>query len=496
MSEFLFVNPPAPSPAEHAEYGTMAPPLGIGYVAASLREAGYTISAVDLALSKDPLEDLKIAIYRENPVIIGFYTLTQSYYATELLLREVKAIHPEAVTWVGGPHVSYEVEEALHSGFEIVFLFEAEATVVEVANCQLRGKGKLEDIKGIAFLQDDKVIKTLPRAREKTLDSLPYPARDIFPMHQYVRPGIIMSSRGCPIKCIFCIASTFEDAYRYRSPGNVMEELREMHEKWGVNDFYFADNVFTTHRPRAKKIADLIRESELPIGWYCVSRVDYVTPELMQHLASAGCYRIELGVESANMGVIETMKKRINIDQVHRACDIILSFDMQPMFTFQVGHPDDTLETIEATLTLAATLRERGAGTYLSITTPYPGTPLLINRGKYKIKIETWNWEEFRWSNPVYSTDNFTRNDLRHAVYRDALSMQWTLVSGLFKDPPSAPWFRFAEGQTSQYKLPLRPKKKEKPPIKIKELQPESPEKRINLPILQVERSNLQVGRE
>lgn len=491
MSEFLFVNPSVPSPTEHAKYGAMAPPLGIGYVAASLREAGYTVSVVDLALSNDPLEDLKTAIHREDPAVIGFYTLTQSYYATEFLLEEAKAVHPEAVIWVGGPHVSYQIEEALHSGFEIVFLFEAEATVVEVANCQLRGKGKLEDIKGIAFLQDDKVVKTSPRPREKTLDSLPYPARDILPMHQYVRPGTIMSSRGCPIKCIFCIASTFEDAYRYRSPGNVMGELREMYEKWGVNDFYFADNVFTTHHARAKKIADLIRESRLPIGWYCVSRVDYVTPELMQHLASAGCYRIELGVESASMSVIKTMKKRIEIDQVYRACEIILSVGMQPMFTFQVGHPDDTLETIEATLTMAASLRERGAGTYLSITTPYPGSPLLVNREKYGIKMETWNWEEFRWSNPVYSTENFTRNDLRRAVYRDMLSMQGAIANGLFNDPPSAPWIRFAQGQNAQYKLPPPPKQEAKQPLKIAERKPESPEKRINLPVLQVDRSNL-----
>jgi radical SAM superfamily enzyme YgiQ (UPF0313 family) len=220
-----------------------------------------------------------------------------------------------------------------------------------------------------------------------------------------------------------------------------------------------------------------------------------VTPELMQHLASAGCYRIELGVESASMDVIKTLKKNIKIEQVNRACDIILSFGMQPMFTFQVGHPDDTPATIEATLALAAQLRERGAGTYLAITTPYPGTPLLINREKYMIEMETWDWEEFRWSNPVYSTQNFTRNDLRRAVYRDALSMQKVRLSGLFKDPLSAPWLRFANGQTSSYTLPPPPQNEEEPPLKLTARNPESPEKRISLPLIQVDRSNLQVGR-
>jgi radical SAM superfamily enzyme YgiQ (UPF0313 family) len=447
------------------------------------------VSAVDLALSNDPSEDLKIAIQREAPDIIGFYTLTQNYYATEFLLRAAKAIHPDAKTWVGGPHVTYTVEETLRSGFDIVFVFEAEQSVVQAADCLLRGKGKLQNVNGIAYLQDHQVIKTPPRPREKTLDSLPYPARDLFPMHQYRRPGTIMSSRGCPLKCIFCIASNFEDAYRYRSPENVMGEVREMYEKWGVNDFYFIDNVFTTHRARARRIADLIRESALPIGWYCVSRVDYVTPALMQHLASAGCYRIELGVESADMSVIETLKKHIKIEQVHRACDIILSFGMQPMFTFQVGHPNDTRETIAATLDLASSLRERGAATYLSITTPYPGTPLLIERDKYGLKMESWNWEDFRMSNPVYSTEAFARNDLKRAVFQDALSMQRAVAGGLIKDPPSAPWLRFTHGNSSGYKLPPPPREEAEPPLEITERNPESPARVVTLPLLQVNRS-------
>src|SRR5208337_2671861 len=123
---------------------------------------------------------------------------------------------------------------------------------------------------------------------------------------------------------------------------------------------YFIDNVFTTHRKRAREICRLIREADLPIGFYCVSRVDYVSQALMQDLASAGCYRIELGVESADFDVIETTRKKITIDQVRRAADVILNLGMQPMFTFQVGHPDDTPASIEATLALSEELRSIG----------------------------------------------------------------------------------------------------------------------------------------
>jgi radical SAM superfamily enzyme YgiQ (UPF0313 family) len=490
MVDFLFISPPTPSPAEHAEYSVMAPPLGIGYVAAMLREAGYTVDAIDLAVADDPVPEMIEALRRAEPTIIGFYSLTQSYYATERLLRLSKEVCPGAITWVGGPHVSYEYEHALRkSGFDIVFIFEAEYSSVEVADAQLRGKGTLKDIAGIAFLDETgTLVKTPTRERERTLDSVPYPARDLFPIHKYIRPGTIMSSRGCPLKCIFCIASTFEDAYRYRSPENVFGEMKQMYENWGINDFYFVDNVFTTHRARARKIAHMIRESGLPVGWYCVSRVDYVSPQLMQDLAAGNCYRIELGVESADLAVIDTMKKHIKIEQVRRAAEIILHLGMQPMFTFQVGHPDDTPDSIEATLTLLNEMRELGAGTYLSITTPYPGTPLYLGLEKYGVTLETTDWEDFRWSNPTYSSKNFDRNLLRKAVYSEARNLTEAVRLGKVKDPPAAPWLRFGKNPNG-YVPPPPCKSKDAGTLKIEERKSEAPQRKVTLPMLQIKRN-------
>lgn len=493
MTEILFVNPPVPAPKEHSAYGVMAPPLGILYCCATLRQAGFEVAAIDLQLSRDPVADLKNALERHDPRIVGFYALTQGYYAAEYYHHLTRSLNPDVITWTGGPHVSYEYEHALKvSGFDVVFRFEAEYSVVEVAKAQLRNSGRLQDVSGIVFLDGEEVVMTAARAREKNLDEYPYPARDLAPIHEYTRPGTVMSSRGCPLKCIFCIASTFEDAYRYRTPENVVGELREMYENWGINDFYFVDNVFTTHRQRARQISRLIRESGLPIGWYCVSRVDYVSQVLMQDLASAGCYRIECGVESAHADVIDTMKKRIKIEQVLNAADVILGLGMQPMFTFQVGHPDDTPASIEMTLKMIETLRDRGAGTYLSVTTPYPGTPLFVDRGsKYKFKWETDSWEDFRMSNPTYSTANFTTNDIRQAIFREARSLRAALAQGKVRDPAAAPWIRFAPG-AEKVILPDPPKEDDKAPLRTSKqtltLDTATKGKRTTLPVLQVNR--------
>ncbi len=285
MTEILFVSPPTPSPTEQGGYSTMSPPLGLGYVASALRDAGFTVAAVDLGFSADPHEDLRAAMILHDPRIVGFTTSTQAYHATERLVRDVRELNPDVITWIGGPHVAYEWEAALtQSGFDVVFFFEAEDSAVEAAVCQLRQQGRLADVAGIAIRDDGHLVRTAARVWEKSLDRLPRPARDLFEIHRYARPGTIMSSRGCPLKCIFCIASTFEDAYRYRSPEDVFDELRHMHEQYGIQDFYFVDNVFTTMRSRARAICKLIRDSNLPVGWYCVSRVDYVNPVLMQDL--------------------------------------------------------------------------------------------------------------------------------------------------------------------------------------------------------------------
>ncbi|MBK1663614.1 radical SAM protein [Rhodospirillum rubrum] len=484
MVDILFVSPPTPSPEEHAGYNLNAPPLGIGYLAAILRENGFEVDAIDLAFSDKPVADLRQKLRESDPRVVGFYTTTVTYYGTERLLAAVRKDHPEAITWVGGPHVSYEYETALaSSGFDVVFLFEAEHSVLEAAKVQLRGKGRLDDVAGIAFRRDGRTIKTTPRAREKSLDIFPYPARDLFPIKKYTRPGSIMSSRGCPVKCIFCIASTFEDAYRYRSPENVVGEMKLMYEQWGINDFYFVDNVFTTYRARAREICRLIREADLPIGWYCVSRVDYAEPELMQDLASAGCYRIELGVESGDPSVIGGMKKHISLAHVYRAADVILNLGMQPMFTFQVGHPHDTLDSIEATLRLAEEIREMGAGAYLSVTTPYPGAPMMIEREKYGIVLETTNWEDFRWSNPTYRTATLSRNDIRKAIYRGAVGMARTLAEGKFQDPPSAPWLRFGPNGNGM-RLPPPPTSRSDDDTALFSV----PDRKRTLPVLQVAR--------
>jgi radical SAM superfamily enzyme YgiQ (UPF0313 family) len=148
--------------------------------------------------------------------------------------------------------------------------------------------------------------------------------------------------------------------------------------------------------------------------------VDLITKELVEMLRMAGCKAIEIGVESGDQGIIDAMGKHICIKDVPKVADIVLNVGIQPMFTFQLGSPYDTDLTINKTRQLANIVRRKGAMTFFSIMTPFPGTPLAERAKDLNITIHAKEWSEYRTSNPVYDTKYLDRMSFRRALYQEA----------------------------------------------------------------------------
>ena len=422
--EVLLINPPMWSPAAHASFNALCPPLGLGYLAASLLREGASVEILDLSVSDDPTEDLKAALARCSPRIIGITTVTQNWFLAQLIARQARQTCSEAFLITGGPHVSYLWKEVLSDGvFDAVALFEAEQTIAELYRRTRDGKSDFHEIAGLALHNGHAPFLAEERPLEKQLDSIPYPARQLLPMSRYGRPGTIMTSRGCPMKCIFCISSTYEGSYRPRSAENVLAELCELRRVWGIREAYLIDNVFTVNCERVHTIcAGMLRE-KLDMQFNCVSRADLVTEELVRCLKAAGCIRIEIGVESGVQEIIDKLEKHIEVEQVARAADIVLAAGITPMFTFQIGSPFETPESLEQTHRLAASLRAKGAVTFFSTMTPFPGTPLVERAEKLGVRIHASAWSEYRTSNPIYDTPHMDRNSFRRALFRESVSI-------------------------------------------------------------------------
>lgn len=436
MSNVLLINPPMWSPSAQAAFDGLCPPLGLGYLAASLLQVGATGEIVDLAVSADPRAELRRALDRAKPRMVGITSVSQNYDLALDAARAARELAPNALIVMGGPHVSYCWQDVLeHSEADVVVLFEGERTIVELLQAIDSGRDigtRLADIAGIAYREGDSAVQTPARPHETDLSALPHPARHLLPMARYARPGTIMTSRGCPKKCIFCISSTYEGDYRPRAAADVLDELAELRFVWGLRDLYFIDNVFTVDAERVRTICHGIIKAGLDIRFDCVSRANLVTEELMGWLYAAGCRRIEIGVESGSQQVIEQLRKGIELSQVRRAADITLGQGITPMFTFQVGSPFDTPETLEATHRLAAELRAKGAITFFSIMTPFPGTPLAEHANELGVSIHARSWRDYRTSNPITDTSHLSHNDLRRALYRETVAqLHEGIVAGM-----------------------------------------------------------------
>lgn len=420
MAQVMLINPPMWSPRDHATFNALCPPLGLGYLAACLLQEGFSVCILDLNVTPRPDEALKAALIEDEPRLVGITALTQNYFLAQEVARTVKAVWNDAFVVLGGPHASYLYEETLAEPVvDAVVLFEGEQTIVDLTRKLEKKTPDLGDVAGLAFRRGEQVVLTKSRPHEKHLDRLPFPARHLLPMAQYGRPGTIMTSRGCPEKCIFCISSTYEGAYRMRGAANVVEELSTLRNTWGIREIYFIDNVFTVNAQRVRDICQQIIDRRLDIQFHCVSRANLVTEEVISWLKAAGCQRIEIGVESGSQSLIDAYQKHITLDQVYRAADIVLGAGLRPMYTFQIGSPFETEASLEATHNLAAELRAKGAITFFSIMTPYPGTPLALKAQEFGIQIQARDWREYRTSNPVYDARQLDRNQFRQALYRE-----------------------------------------------------------------------------
>lgn len=421
MNTVILVQSRVWSPAEHAYLNSYCPPLGIGYLAACLESRGAHVIVLDMNTSLHDDAYLSSLIVSHKPLMVGFSSYTQNYALALQTAERVKRLCPDTFVIMGGPHVSYEYRDALsHDFIDAVARFEAEYAIVDLYEKLLDDARDLSGIPGIAYRgSPGEVIETHNRPFEKDLDRFPFPARHLLPMDEYARPGTIQSSRGCPKKCIFCIASTFEGQYRTRSAENVVEEIGVLRYTYNIHDIYMIDNVFTVNARRVERICDLILNNGIDIRFHCVSRADLVTPGLIARLKEAGCVSIEIGVESGSQEIIDLCQKGIALEDVRRAADITLNSGIRPMFTFQIGSPYETAKSLSATLDLAEQLRRMGAITLFSVMTPFPGTPMLRDMEQLGLKVHADSWYDYRTSNPVYDTRQLTRNDFRKALYSE-----------------------------------------------------------------------------
>ena len=259
---------------------------------------------------------------------------------------------------------------------------EPELTVLNLVK-GISFKNDITGIKGISFIKDGKIINNPDAERNKDLDNLPFPAYDLLPMEKYSythadipRPfSIIMSSRGCPFDCIYCLKVMMKDFYIVRSPENVIAEIKHLIKEFDVRGIYFQDWEFTIDKDRVKKICGLILENNLDIKWGCNARANDLSDELVEKMEKAGCVRINIGFETASQKLLDICKKNIKISDVQKAIDICKEYKINIGIYSILNLPGETRETIKETEKFLADNKLETMCTP-NLPTPYFGTEL------------------------------------------------------------------------------------------------------------------------
>jgi anaerobic magnesium-protoporphyrin IX monomethyl ester cyclase len=360
------------------------PPLGVAYIAASLREAGHSVKVLDCTFLQK--SDALSAARAAHAQVIGIYCMVTML---EDCLWFAKELRDQCRLLIaGGPLPTCDPLPFLER-FDIVVRGEGEQTMTDILQADAQGSD-FGSVAGIVYrarpaLPDDPketIAFTPHRPFEKALDRLPFPARDLLPNEEYIRYAkkkygysitTVMSTRGCPYQCEFCSNVVFGGSYRERSAARVVDEIEDALQL-GYERISFADDVFTMNRRRVLEVCQEIHRRGLQFNWECLGRVDAIDLPTAAEMKRAGCTRIYFGIESGDDRVLKLMNKKITTAQARAAVEAAHQAGLEVGAFFILFYPGETDDTVLATLRFAASLPLDYIG--LSMPYPLPGTAL------------------------------------------------------------------------------------------------------------------------
>ncbi|MGD0996126.1 MAG: radical SAM protein [Candidatus Bathyarchaeia archaeon] len=374
----VLANPPYPEDVPQAVFI----PLGISYLVAVLEEKGYEVDVVDCQVSRPSQKELEDKFRSLNPDIIGVTSATVTYLPALQILKAAKTALPNCLTMIGGPHVTVMDERTFteSADVDIVVRGEGEQTMLELTALVSNGNLKsLSEVAGITFKKNGQIFRTPDRPFIEDIDSFPYPAHKHFDVTRYKISGVtympIITSRGCPFNCAFCLASKMcGKGFRTRSPSKVVDELEWLRDTFGAGAFAFYDDTFTFDVKRAIAICDEMKTRKFELPWDCRTRVDKVSKELLTKLRSTNCQLIHFGVESGSQQMLNIMRKGTTVEQNARAIKMAKDSGILVAISLVIGYPGETPKMLQQTIDFIH--KTKPDYVYMCEAVPYPGTEL------------------------------------------------------------------------------------------------------------------------
>ncbi len=403
QSNVILINPPWFF--AHERDIILSQNLGLGYLAAFLVEHGHKVTIID-ALAEGVSNRRKIIEKKKSFLQVGldyekiaqkiprdadFIGISAPFTNNASIVKElakvIKGYFPTKPILLGGVYPSLTPVHAFCPEIDYYVIGEGEIPLLEIAS----GVNP-EQVQGVlAYGQSNKKIEKAKVIAK--LDTIPFPSRNKLPMSQYLsfcsprkdkpKTASMITSRGCPYDCTFCsIHSITGYKWRMRSAKNVLDEVKLLVEKFGVEHIEFEDDNFTLDKKRAIAIFEGIEKINFeikPVSWSTPNavRIDSLDKKLLKIIKKSNCLSLNFAVESGDPALLEQMDKKLNLDTVIYVTELCKQLDIKVNAFFMIGYPGEDHASFKKTLSLIKKLKRLGVeNIYSTITRAYPGTKL------------------------------------------------------------------------------------------------------------------------
>ncbi len=394
-------------------------PLGIYYLASSVRQAGHEVRVIDGEAEEMTVSDIGSKAMEYMPDIVGISSTTVAFPRALEVAREIKARIPEVPVVVGGPHATAVREEVMiNPEIDYAIFGEGEEALKELLDTLTTGS-KLAHVRGLAFRDSAVTIMNEARPFIGNMDSIPFPAYDLIPDFRLYNPpptnykrvpvANVVTSRGCPNQCTFCGHSVFGRTLRQRSAENIADEITELSQSYHVREIAFVDDTFTIQPRRIFDLFRILNGKGIRFPWTCMSRINTVDFETLRFMRDQGCWHISFGIESGDEEILRLIKKNISLEETKKVVTWCHHLGIRTKGFFIIGNPGETAATIEKSILLALSLPLDDV--VVTLNTPFPGTNQHQRAGDYG-RMGIQDWSRFNMWNPVFVPHGLTADIL------------------------------------------------------------------------------------
>lgn len=402
--KILFINP-----SVRPDSKLKIPNVGLAYVMTAAQRAGFDFDLIDIDVYRFSDEEVARLIRMAACDVVAVGTLVSCYGRMKDLFAMVRSYHPRAVI-VAGNTLGTSIPEILLSRTEVdvCVIGEGELTFVDLIHALDEGRS-LRSVPGIAFRENGQYVQTGERELIADIDTIPFPNYDLFNMELYLETskhlvanpaGLpipfddlvafpVTSARGCPFHCNFCFHAFQERKYRFRTPKNIVDEIKYWKQKYGINYVNFWDELTFFNLRETEQFADEMIKADLGIYWIASCRSELLVRkkgglEVAKKLKQAKCHGLGFALESGSQEILNAMNKANTVKEFIEQCHVVREADIDVYTALVIGYPQETTDTLDETFRVLAEARVYPSVGFLQLMPATPMYRMAVEKGYIK----------------------------------------------------------------------------------------------------------------